>query len=730
MSKRILKISLITITLMVCLACFRFSYASVSSAIDSIVSTLVEGLVGILLLGLQQLAVLLFTAIDLLTIVITGVTTNGKGLLDGVGVSLGDIVFNRCAITSANFFPEVWVGGSFKHGAAMAGLVENISKYYVIVRNLSIAILLGVLLYVGIRMAISTVASDEAKYKKMLYDWAISLVLVFMLHFIIIITFYINNQLVALLARFDPLSDPTEALKVEGQLLVEAMVPATGTDELIVYGAISIAKFTFALTYIKRTIVLGFLIVISPLITITYAIDKMGDGKSQALNTWLREFVFTVIIQPFHCLIYLVFYGPTIGAVAGISGMDMGKMIFAAASAFFMLKAEGIVKKIFGIQPSGIGDAIGTGAMALTAATGLFGKNKGKQIDKSKGKMPKMKNNIEKQDAKEGKNTEKDNERNARDGGVSSTRTGNSYNGSGDGSGSGSGSEVRSSGETSDVNMTSDSSNVNTGNAGESGAEARTASDNSSRERSSAGSRLISGATTIGKVGAGLIGGTAKFARKAVVGLHGGERAWNRNGGFKGYMSRSVSGAATLAGFIAGATVGDLKTAASVGTAAGSMGRNLQDSREYRRTEDQLEKNEEVFAGGYQDFEAALTAQRAAEGKETTQNDVMAEAKRIWEGGGQNLQYEWQKDFYNNMDNLSTSAEIMGYKDGFSYVKSSINKAQEGVIEPNKNYVPKDYSKKDNGEITREEAEERANRARREANRRNRTSGNSTMDSL
>ena len=55
--------------------------------------------------------------------------------------------------------------------------------------------------------------------------------------------------------------------------------------------------------YIKRMLTVGFLIVIAPLITITYSIDKMGDGKSQALNAWLKEFIYNVLIQTFHCII-------------------------------------------------------------------------------------------------------------------------------------------------------------------------------------------------------------------------------------------------------------------------------------------------------------------------------------------------------------------------------------------------------------------------------------------
>jgi hypothetical protein len=70
-------------------------------------------------------------------------------------------------------------------------LMEEI-KFYVIksyraIRNFSIAISLFVLIYIGIRMAISTVASEKARYKNMFIYWVTSLVLVFLIHLIVII---------------------------------------------------------------------------------------------------------------------------------------------------------------------------------------------------------------------------------------------------------------------------------------------------------------------------------------------------------------------------------------------------------------------------------------------------------------------------------------------------------------------------------------------------------------
>lgn len=89
------------------------------------------------------------------------------------------------------------------------------------------------------------------------------------------------------------------------------------------------------------------LIIIAPLITITYSIDKLGDNKSQALDTWLKEFIYGILIQPFHCIIYLVFVSQAIDLC---STGTLASILLSVMMMFFIMKAEGIVRKIFGFE--------------------------------------------------------------------------------------------------------------------------------------------------------------------------------------------------------------------------------------------------------------------------------------------------------------------------------------------------------------------------------------------
>jgi hypothetical protein len=113
-------------------------------------------------------------------------------------------------------------------------------------------------------------------------------------------------------------------------------------------------------------VTVAFLITIAPLVTITYSIDKMKDGKSQAFDTWLKEFYSTVLVQPFHCVAYLVL-GSSALKVMMPNGLParadafqpsdaLGGLIPGLVMIGFILPAENIVRKIFNVQPNNIGD--------------------------------------------------------------------------------------------------------------------------------------------------------------------------------------------------------------------------------------------------------------------------------------------------------------------------------------------------------------------------------------
>ena len=291
-----------------------------------------------------------------------------------------DIFFNKVLLTDVDF-TNVDMEGANEKTQTVRLMRAAVAKWYYIMRLIASIILLAILVVVGIKMAISSVAEEKALYKKALVDWAVSLALIFLLQFIISFTVLCNNGLVKSLAAIGSsdsadISDTIEDLK-------NMAMGAVGWETIaatIVYVAISVQTLAFLFQYIKRMINIGFLIIISPLISITYSIDRMGDGKSQALNTWLKEFVFGVIIQPFHCVLYLAFVDMAFQLLKG-GGSSVEKIANGALAVMcitFVDDGEKIVKKIFGLDASSAVSPVAAGAML--GATAAFASQKAPQM--------------------------------------------------------------------------------------------------------------------------------------------------------------------------------------------------------------------------------------------------------------------------------------------------------------------------------------------------------------
>ena len=126
--------------------------------------------------------------------------------------------------------------------------------------------------------------------------------------------------------------------------------------EVIMYTTLTIYTVMFTVRYIKRVIYMAFFTMIAPLITLTYPLDKIKDGQAQAFTMWLREYVFTALIQVVHLVIYYVLVSSAIELVKNYT-------LYAILVIMFMKHAEDIVKKMFGFDKS---ETVGTLGAAVT----------------------------------------------------------------------------------------------------------------------------------------------------------------------------------------------------------------------------------------------------------------------------------------------------------------------------------------------------------------------------
>lgn len=265
-------------------------------------------------------------------------------------------VFNEVALFNIDIFnlESTYTVGSGTHettinqSEAILKLKESTAGWFYTCRLLAMMINLCVLIFIGIRMAISSVASEEAKYKKMLISWLESMVVLFLLHYIMSFAISLGNVVLNIIYNL------REGMDVKGfetlilAKIYRAISEQTGMQVFmysIFFWFLTFIQAKFFITYFKRVLSIMFLTIIAPFITVTYPIDKMGDGKAQAFEAWFKEYIINIAIQPIHAAIYIVFVF-TAGAIAETA--PFVAMIFLLA----LGRIENIVRNVFGITNS------------------------------------------------------------------------------------------------------------------------------------------------------------------------------------------------------------------------------------------------------------------------------------------------------------------------------------------------------------------------------------------
>lgn len=350
--------------------------------IGNVITNLLGGVLGIFTWIPRLIAIGIAFAMNLLTAQVAYMDNGGTLLSRPKTITPYDIFFTGSGsdrdveIINVNFLD---VNGGGTTAKKIRGAV---AQWYYIMRLISAAILLVILIYVGIKMAISSVAEEKALYKKSLVDWATSLALIFLLQYIIMFTVNVNNALVSVMKTVNGTLHTANGDTISqaiSDIGLWALRPSIrGMACTLLYCMIVFQTFAFLLNYIKRMLTIGFLIIISPLISITYSIDKMGDGKAQALNKWLKEFVYNILIQPFHCIIYMVFLGVAFELMAPAGGglledEVLPRAIFAIMCMRFIDDGEKLIRTIFNFENSTNQSLLGT-AMAAGLITSA-GKN-------------------------------------------------------------------------------------------------------------------------------------------------------------------------------------------------------------------------------------------------------------------------------------------------------------------------------------------------------------------
>lgn len=315
-----------------------------------------------------------------------------------------------------------------------------VANWYNILRDIALVALLSVLVFIGIKILISSTSGEKAKYKQMLVDWLVAICLLFLMQYIMSFSNMLVKKIIEIVdtanvsaTKATEIKEPnlfviTDKKKVKKayEVLVgdggeenayykyflksDFETPAGSkdnavalawpaenfmqqarlnaqlrevkqdkdgnydTDEIsetyvaigwkLIYVVLVVYTVIFIFTYVKRVLYMAFLTMIAPLVALTYPIDKINDGKAQAFDMWFKEYIFNLLIQPLHLILYTVLIGSAVEFASK-------NIIYVVVALGFMTPAEKLMRRFFGFEKAHTPGLLGGPAGAAIMMSGM-----------------------------------------------------------------------------------------------------------------------------------------------------------------------------------------------------------------------------------------------------------------------------------------------------------------------------------------------------------------------
>lgn len=318
-------------------------------------------------------------------------------------VTMDDLIFNNYPETQISFFKGDSNTTDDDGGSSIiAALSGTINTWYSIFRKIAVVVYLILLVYMGVRIMLSSTGKNMAMYKNLFMYWCIGVAILFLYPYVMKYTIELNNTFVKLienskstiLGSNDTKATTAQSESVDSLLVIDfdknpfAEPSSNSSDYMATISSRANASKRFALSltyliltwqlvtlivyYYKRVFIVALLIVIFPLVAASFAIDRIADGKSQAFNKWNKEFFLNTFIQSFHAIVYIFVCGTI--SVTMLSGTNATMdYVLILTGVTFMFTGEDIIKRIFSQGNSAtaksLGETAGDTAKVVAAAT-------------------------------------------------------------------------------------------------------------------------------------------------------------------------------------------------------------------------------------------------------------------------------------------------------------------------------------------------------------------------
>lgn len=302
-------------------------------------------------------------------------------------INIEDVIYNRIPLLDVDFFDvdlsetKSDAKVTISEDSVIYKLRENVAIWYTTIRSFSTVALLLVLIYLGIRLAISLTSGDKAKYKSMLTAWITSFIIVFFIHYFMIAVIEVNSYFVNVFKAVEVKYTGGMSLYDSIRTRAYSFKLSEGISATVMYMVLIYFLIRFLFVYLKRYFTVNILALMGPITAVKYAFDKINTGKSKSMVSWMRDFALNVFLQSVHALLYT-----TLMIIAFEVGMEsIPGFILALIILNFVFKAEDIFLDIFKFDAKSLGGvrenknyfaeafAISKGVGFISVATAKFG---------------------------------------------------------------------------------------------------------------------------------------------------------------------------------------------------------------------------------------------------------------------------------------------------------------------------------------------------------------------
>lgn len=186
------------------------------------------------------------------------------------------VIFNSVPLLDPNFINPASNSLFADSNGTLTTVGSSVRSVYFTGLSVGLGFFGIIVAVMAIRLAISSIAADKAKYKEAIVHWLTALILLFALHYVLSLVFYLNEQLVEVACQIvnnqiNNSGDSGKTVSDLGEYFKDKATASWNTDSFIaavIYAVFVVQSLMFFYAYLKRLFYVLILAIISPFVVV------------------------------------------------------------------------------------------------------------------------------------------------------------------------------------------------------------------------------------------------------------------------------------------------------------------------------------------------------------------------------------------------------------------------------------------------------------------------------